>query len=333
MRNKLITVNQRPYGRIKSADLALLEVNLDELTSGMVRIKVLYLSVEPAMRGWMINRADYMPPLALGDMLHGFAVGKVVESKHLDFTLGQIVTGNLGAQELADIDPDKQLLQVFEHQDVNPSLAMGLLGITGLTAYFGINKIANLKRGETFVVSAAAGAVGSVAGQLALLAGCRVIGIVGSDEKVDWLQQELGFNGAVNYKSDDVAEQLKDLCPDGIDVYFDNVGAEVLDVCLSQIKDAARIVLCGGIANYNATKKPAGPANYFALVHRRALMQGYIVLDYVDEFPQAISWMKQHYLQGNLSNREYKLTGIEKLPQGLAAIFDGTNLGKVLIEM
>lgn len=332
MKNKVIVLHRTPVGALSDGDLALKVRDVGELLPGFIRVAVEYISVEPAMRGWVTNRTDYMPRLAPGDTLHAFGIGVVIQSEHAGFTVGQKVIGNLGAQEIADINPEMTELRTALPEPVPSSIQLGMAGITGLTAFFGMTKIARPSVGETFVVSAAAGAVGSVAGQLARLAGCKVIGIAGSDAKSLWLTRELGFDAVINRHSENVKARLDELCPEGIDIYFDNVGGDILDTCLSRLRKGARVVLCGGIATYNATEKPAGPANYFALVHRSALMQGFIVLDYLDEFEPAIEWIMTQYNAGLLINREEMFTGVESLPNALNALFEGSNTGKVLVK-
>jgi NADPH-dependent curcumin reductase CurA len=321
----------RPTGEVKEDDFKLESHELGLLQQGKIRVRVIAISIEPAMRGWMVNRTDYMPDLELGDMLHGFAIGEIIQSYHPEFIVGQLVSGNLGCCTVVDINPEMGSLRHFNHSDVAPEMAMSVLGITGLTAYFGVNKIAKPKHGDTFVVSAAAGAVGSIAGQLAKLAGCTVIGIVGSEEKSKWLLETLAFDHVINYKTQDVKTRLREVTPNGINIYFDNVGGTILDLCLARLSHGARVVLCGGIAHYNATEKPSGPANYFALVHRRASMQGFIVLDYENEFDDAIAVLKQYVLKGKLINKHHQINGLNHLVKAINTLFYGKNQGKVLL--
>jgi NADPH-dependent curcumin reductase CurA len=281
------------------------------------------------MRGQMENRADYVAPLSLGDVMRAGAVGRVVESHRAELPVGALVSGAFGMQDYALVSATGW--RAYD-ADLDPRLALGVLGNTGMTAYFGMLDIGTPKSGDTVVVSGAAGATGSVAGQIARIQGCRVIGIAGSPTKCEWLTGKLGFDAAIDYRAHDVAAELDRLCPDGIDVYFDNVGGALLDLCLARIASGARVVLCGGISRYNATAPVAGPVNYFNLVYRRARMEGFIVLDYAPRFTEAMERMREWLDSGRLVQEATVIDGFEELPRALIRLFEGFNIGKLMVR-
>ena len=330
--NRQFLLNARPVGEIKYSDCALVETEMPTPDQGELLIRVLYLAVEPAMRGWMENRADYMAPLELGDIMRGFGSGEVIESNNPDYPVGTRVSGGFGWQEYLVSDGKSVPLQVVA-EDIELPAAMGLLGITGLTAYFGLYEIGKPKNGDTIVVSGAAGATGSVVVQLARIAGARVIGIAGSKEKCDWVVQDLGAEAAINYREQDVEAQLRALCPKGINIYYDNVGGEILDMALARLADNARVVLCGGISRYNLSGEIPGPKNYFNLVFRRARMEGFIVSDYAPRFGAAIAVLSEYLRDGSLKHHETILDGFEKMPDALMGLFSGSNMGKQLVRL
>jgi NADPH-dependent curcumin reductase CurA len=330
--NRQILLNARPEGDIKHSDFKLVEGEMPAPGDNEVLVQTLYLAVEPAMRGWMENRADYVAPLELGDVMRSFGAGKVVESNNADYPVGTLVSGSLGWQEYMVSDGKSVPLQKLP-SDVDLPAAMGVLGVTGLTAYFGMLDIGKPVAGDTVLVSGAAGATGSIAGQLAKFEDCRVIGIAGSAEKCDWLTGELGFDAAINYREEDVAAAVKAHCPKGINVYYDNVGGEILDIALARLADRARVVICGGISRYNLTGEIPGPKNYFNLVFRRSRMEGFICGDYVDRFPEAIEVLSGHLRAGRLKHRESIMEGFEKAPDALMNLFSGANIGKQLVKV
>ncbi len=328
--NRQFLLAARPEKMVRESDFSYRETEIPQPGEGQVLVEAEYISLDPSMRGQMENRADYVAPLELGDVMRAGAVGRVVESRHPRFRPGQLVSGALGMQTHAVLPGHE--LRGFE-DGTDPVEALGVLGGTGMTAYFGLLDLGQPLPGDTVVVSGAAGATGSVAGQIARIMGCRVIGIAGSDEKCAWLTDELGFDAAINYKTDNVGDELSRLCPDGIDVYFDNVGGEILDTCLARIATGARIVICGGISRYNLGEIPPGPRNYFNLVFRRARMQGFIVIDYVHRFPEAQKRMRRWLAEGKLKHRATIIEGFENLPKALIKLFEGENIGKMMVKV
>ncbi|MEE4659760.1 MAG: NADP-dependent oxidoreductase [Halieaceae bacterium] len=331
--NRQFLLNARPVGDLKHSDFKLVDSEMPVPGEGEVLIKVQYLAVEPAMRGWMVNQADYVAPLELGDLMPGNGLGRVIESRHPDFPVGTRVSGGFGWQEYLVSNGRNVRLQKVP-DNVAPTSAMSLLGITGLTAYFGLREIGQPREGDTVLVSGAAGATGSVVGQLAKLWGCgNVVGVAGSREKCDWLVNELGFDAAINYREEDPAARVPELCPGGVDIFFDNVGGEILDVALANIADNARLVICGGISRYNTDGAIPGPANYFNLVLRRARMEGFIVLDYLPRFGEALRYLEEQLSQGKLKSRETVTEGFERMPDALMGLFSGENIGKQLVHL
>ncbi|MEQ9002321.1 MAG: NADP-dependent oxidoreductase [Pseudomonadales bacterium] len=330
--NRQFLLAARPSGMVKESDFEYREVPVPEIGDGQLLVRSQYISLDPSMRGQMENRADYVAPLAIGDVMRAGAVGVVAASRHPDFPEGALVSGSLGMQDYAVSDGRNLPLRRFP-DGTDLIQALGLLGGTGMTAYFGLLDIGQPKAGDTVVVSGAAGATGSVAGQIAKIKGCRVIGIAGGADKCAWLTDELGFDAAIDYKADDVGAELTRLCPDGINVYFDNVGGEILDLCLARIAMNARVVICGGISRYNATGPVPGPKNYFNLVFRRARMEGFIVIDYAKRFPEAEAQMRRWAEEGRLSQRATIIEGFRELPRALIKLIEGYNLGKLMVKV
>jgi NADPH-dependent curcumin reductase len=329
--NRQFLLAARPSGMVKETDFEYREMPVPDIVDGQLLIKTSYISLDPSMRGQMENRADYVAPLNIGDVMRAGAVGKVVASRHPSFPEGTQVTGSFGMQDYVISDGRQPPLRALP-ADLDPTLALGVLGGTGMTAYFGLLDLGEPKPGDVVVISGAAGATGSVAGQIAKINGCRVIGIAGSAEKCAWLTDELGFDAAIDYRAQDVGAELDRLCPKGIDIYFDNVGGEILDLCLARIADRARVVICGGISRYNATGPIPGPKNYFNLVFRRARMEGFIVLDYAARFPEAIAEMRQWIDDGKLKQQVTIIDGFEQLPIALIRLFEGYNTGKLMVR-
>ena len=330
--NQHILLAARPRGEIKPTDFELVDAPMPETGEGEVLVESRYLAVEPAMKGWMEARVDYVAPLHIGDVMRGHGVGCVLESRHPDFAVGEMVSGALGWRRYLATDGKAIPLNKVP-AGVEPAAALNVLGLTGLTAYFGMLDIGKPKAGDTVLVSGAAGATGSVAGQLARIAGARVIGIAGGRDKCDWLVSELGFDGAIDYKSEDVEQRIAELCPDGLNVYYDNVGGDILDFALAKLAQGARVVLCGGISRYNQTGAIPGPVNYFNLIYRRARMEGFIVSDYASRFGEAVEVLAKHLGSGELRHRETILQGFTQLPQALMNLFTGGNIGKQLVEV
>lgn len=331
-KNQHYLLASRPQGELTADNFRLVDVEMPSPGEGEVLIETRYLALEPAMKGWMEARVDYVAPLEIGDVMRGNGLGCVVESNNPDYPAGTLLAGPLGWRRYLVSDLRSPGLSAVP-EDVTPGAVLNVLGITGLTAYFGMLDIGVPRTGETVLVSAAAGATGSVAGQLARLAGARVIGIAGGREKCEWLVSELGFDAAIDYKADSVADRVAALCPDGLNVFFDNVGGEVLDIALDNLADRARVVLCGGISRYNETGQIPGPQNYFNLVYRRARMEGFIVLDYASRFPEAIESLTAYLKSGDLRHRETVFEGFERLPDALINLFRGGNIGKQLVAV
>lgn len=321
----------RPVGEPKRSDWTYVEEPAREPGEGEVQIRVLYLSLDPAMRGWMNDAKSYVRPVQIGEVMRAGGVGEVIASRHAGFKPGNHVYGTLGVQEYATLD-GKALTQIDTRVAPLP-VFLGTLGMPGMTAYFGLLDIGRPQPGQTVVVSGAAGAVGSVVGQIAKLKGCRAVGIAGGRDKCDYILNELGFDAAIDYKSEDVKKALRQHCPQGIDVYFDNVGGDILDAALSQIARNARIVICGAISQYNSTSGIKGPANYLSLLVNRASMTGMIVFDYADRYPQAMHEMSAWYAQGKLKSREDIVEGLETFPDTLLKLFSGANFGKLVLKV
>jgi len=331
-RNQQILLAARPRGEIVPGDFAIVDAALPEAGPGEVLVEVQYLAVDPAMKGWIEARVDYVAPVEIGEVMRGQGAGVVVASNNADFPVGTPVTGPFGWRRYVVTDGQTVPLHRVP-AGLDLPTALNVLGITGLTAYFGMLDIGRPGAGDTVLVSGAAGATGSVAGQLARIAGARVVGIAGGSAKCDWLVGELGFAAAVDYKAGDTAQQVADLCPDGVDVYFDNVGGDILDIALDNLAQGARVVLCGGISRYNESGPLPGPANYFNLIYRRARMEGFIVLDYAARFGEAARALTGYLQSAELRHRETILEGFDQLPQALIELFHGGNIGKQMVRV
>ena len=329
--NHAFRLASRPVGLPPRDTWDYVEEPIAEVGDGQVLVKVLYLSLDPAMRGWMNDMPSYVPPVGIGEVMRALGAGVVQASNSPDFAPGDHVVGPLNMQEYIVL-PGGAL------NKVDTSLAplpvwISTLGMPGMTAYFGLLDICDPQEGETVVVSGAAGAVGSVVGQLAKLRGARAIGIAGGPEKCSYVVDELGFDGAIDYKNDDVATGLRKHCPDRIDVYFDNVGGAILDAVLPQIARRARIVICGAISQYNATEAVSGPANYLALLVNNATMTGFTVVDYLDRYAEGLTEMAGWYAAGKLTSREDIVDGLETFPETFLKLFSGQNNGKLAIRV
>ncbi|MBT3535151.1 MAG: NADP-dependent oxidoreductase [Rhodospirillaceae bacterium] len=322
----------RPVGLPKSSDWSLTQEPVRKPGAGEVVVKTHYISVDPAMRGWMNDMDSYLPKLALGDVMRALTVGEVIESHNDDLAVGDYVAGVGGVQDYA-------VVQGQELMKIDLGLAplqayLNTLGIAGLTAYCGLVKLGEPKAGQTVLVSGAAGSVGAHVGQIAKIKGCRVIGIAGGKRKCDFIVDELGFDGAIDYKSGNLFESIPQLCPDGVDIFFDNVGGDILNAALVNINHSARVVLCGGIANYNATSPNPGPAAYGMLIIRSARMEGYIYLDYQDEWPAMIKEMAAWMADGKLECPDDIVQGgVSVFPDTLLRLFSGDNFGKLMIKV
>jgi NADPH-dependent curcumin reductase CurA len=329
--NRQFRLAARPDGMVKREHFELTREDAPAPGDGEVLIRVLHISLDPAMRGWMNEGRSYVPPVGIGEVMRAIATGRVVESRNTDFAEGDHVTGLFGVQEYAvsdgkglmKVDPDRAPLPVY----------LSVLGMPGMTAYFGLLDIGEPKEGETVVVSAAAGAVGGVVGQIAKLKGCRAVGIAGGAEKCAYVVEELGFDAAIDYKADDVVAGLKEHCPKRIDVYFDNVGGDILDACLSRLARRARVVICGAISQYNVDGRMKGPSNYMSLLVNRARMEGFVVFDYADRYAEAAREMAGWLAEGKLKSREDFVEGIERFPEALIMLYQGENLGKLVLTV
>lgn len=320
-----------PRGRpLRDGDFELVERDMPVPGPGQMLLKTLWLGFDPAQKGWAENVADYVAPMALGDVMRGSGIAEVLESDGGRFAVGDVVAGLTGWTEHLVTDGAG-----FEKvsPELPPTAMLSVLGTTGMTAYCGLYKLGKPLAGDTVVVSGAAGATGSIVGQLARLSGCRVVGIAGGRDKCDWLVTEAGYDAAIDYKSEDIRARLKELCPRGIDVIFDNVGGSILNDMLGRIATGARVVICGGISRYETGTMPAGPANYFNLVFRRASMHGFIVLDWAAEFPAIRQRLAGFVEAGAITYRIDEAHGFENAPATLRRLFDGANRGKQVLRL
>jgi NADPH-dependent curcumin reductase CurA len=325
-----IQLVSRPNGMPTADNFAIATTKLEPLQDGQVLVRNLYMSVDPYMRGRMSDRKSYVPPFALGKPLDGGAVGEVIDSRAKDFKHGDVVISSFGWREYFIAVPKALHLVSREIQPL--SVYLGALGMTGMTAWAGLNLV-EVKDGDVIFISGAAGAVGSVAGQLAKLRGCRVIGAAGSAEKVKFLQEECGYDLALNYKTSPILEQLNQAVPDGIDVYFDNVGGETLEAALSVLRTYGRIIACGGISGYNEESPQAGPSNLFNMITKRLTMKGLIVSDFLDlqnKFEQEVG---SYFRDGKLKNKETVVVGIEQAVSAFIGLFAGKNIGKMVVKL
>jgi NADPH-dependent curcumin reductase CurA len=294
-------------------------------------VEVSHLSIDPAMRGWMNAGVSYIPPVEVGDVMRAGAVGLVTASAHRDYAVGDYVYGSFGVQEYAL--SDGRGVSKIDTALAEPSTYLGALGMTGLTAYFGLFDVGRIQPGETVVVSGAAGAVGSIAGQIAKIKGCRTIGIAGGPEKCRALTEEFGFDAAIDYRAGNLRKALREHAPKGVDVYFDNVGGDILDDVLTRLARGARIIICGAVSQYNETAV-RGPANYLMLLVARASMTGMVIFDYVDKFGSAMAELAGWYQAGQLTSREHVVHGgVTDFPEVLLQLFDGANTGKMVLAL
>ena len=331
--NRQWKLARRPTGMLAEGDLELSEASLPALADGQALAKVLYLSMDPTMRIWMADIPQYMPPVALGEVMRCIGLAQIVESRHKDFKKGDKVTGLTGLQQYVLLDDtNKQSFQKIPSIPfVSDTTFLGVLGITGLTAYFGMMEIGQPKKGETLVVSAAAGATGSVAGQIGKIHGCRVVGIAGSAEKCKWIMEELGFDAAVNYKQPNWKEQLAAATPKGIDINFENVGGEVMHEVLGRMNLFGRVILCGLISSY--TREDPGLASFGTVLIKRLRVQGFIILDYAPRFMEAATQLGKWKMLGKLKDRETLVEGLENAPSTINLLFTGGNIGKLILKV
>ena len=328
--NRQYRLAARPQGLPKRDDWTFSEEPVREIADGEVLVRVLYVSLDPAMRGWMNDSRSYIAPVGIGEVMRAGGAGRVIASKHPKFAVGDDVVGMFGVQEYA-IGNGKGMHKVDARAAPLPTW-LGTLGMPGMTAYFGLLDIGKPQAGNTVVVSGAAGAVGSVVGQIAKIKGCRVVGIAGGRDKCDYLVRDLGFDAAIDYKSDDVRRALAMHCPDGIDVYFDNVGGDILEAALARLALHARIVVCGAISQYNSAAVK-GPANYLSLLVNRASMAGMVVFDYASRYPEAARDLAAWHAAGLVKSREDIVAGLDNFPEALLMLFKGQNTGKLVLEV
>jgi NADPH-dependent curcumin reductase CurA len=319
----------RPHGLPVLSDWEFREEVVPSPAEGEFLVRVLFISVDPAMRGWMNAGRSYLPPVGIGEVMRAVGVGVVIASRHPGFQVGDHVTGAFGVQDYAV--SDGSFVEPVAADVVPLTMYLSVLGNTGMTAYFGLLDIGRPEPGETVVVSSAAGAVGMVVGQIAKIKGCRVVGIAGGPEKCRFIVEDLGFDAAIDYKNDDVHAALREHCPDRVNVYFDNVGGEVLDSVLTRLARHARIVLCGSISQYNNEGPARGPANYMALLVDRARMEGFLVFDYASRYADAAAEMVTWIAEGRLRSMEDVVAGLDHFPETLLKLYAGDNFGKLIL--
>jgi NADPH:quinone reductase len=330
--NKQIVLAQRPEGFPKETDFRLVESTVPTPVTGEILVRTLYLSVDPYMRGRMNDVKSYAPPVKLGEVMVGGVVGQVAESRHPQFQKGDFVEGFLGWQQFAV--SDGKGIRKIDPNLAPLSTALSVLGMPGLTAYFGLLEIGRPQPGETVVVSGAAGAVGSMVGQIARVKACRVVGVAGSDQKVDYLVRELNFDAAFNYKTtDDYFKKLKELCPNGIDVYFDNVGGALTDAAFKLINVKARVVICGQISQYNLVKPDMGPRLLWKLIEKQARVEGFLVFQFANRYGEGLMRMAEWHKAGKVKIREEVAEGIENAPRAFIGMLQGRNTGKQLVKI
>jgi NADPH-dependent curcumin reductase CurA len=321
----------RPEGMLKESDFRWIEATVADTGEGQVLVRTVYLSLDPTNRVWMNEADSYMPAIPLGEVMRGRAIGVVEESRHCDFQPGDLVTGLLGWQEYA-VMPGRALNKLPKDLPVPLTAFLALLGHIGLTAYYGLLDVGAPKPGETLVVSTAAGAVGSLVGQIGKIQGCRVVGLAGTDEKCRWITNELGFDSAISYKTEDVSQALRQQCPEGIDIYFEQVGGHMLEAVLDQINLRARIVVCGMISTYNSGRPAPGPSNIVNVLAKRARIEGFLCMDYSNRTEEAYTALAGWYAAGKLKYRADVVEGLENAPRALRKMFEGSNIGKLMVH-
>ena len=334
--NHQVRLARRPSGMPVRADWSFTAEPVGETVEGSVLVKALSLSLDPAMRGWMNEGKSYIAPVGIDEVMRAGGVGVVAASSNPKFAVGQHVSGALGVQEYSTFTADQIARSGLEPIDLRIGTLtqwLNVLGMPGMTGYFGLMDVGLPQPGETVVVSGAAGAVGQTVGQLAKIKGCRVVGIAGGPAKCEWVVEELGFDACIDYKAGPVKDGLKAHCPKGVDIYFDNVGGEILDAVLTRINRKARIIICGAISQYNNTEAVKGPANYLSLLVNRARMEGIVVFDYAARFPGAIAELAGYLRDGRMKSREDIVIGLETFPETLLKLFRGENFGKLVLQV
>ena len=321
----------RPVGLPRRSDWNYTEEPVRDPGPGEVLVKVLFLSLDPAMRGWMNEGKSYIEPVKIGEVMRAFGAGRVIASNNPSFSVGDHVTGIFGVQEYA-ISDGKGLNKIDTRMLPMP-VYLSALGITGLTAYFGLLEVGQVKTGETVVISGAAGATGMMVGQIAKIKGCRAVGIAGGPQKCGYLTKDLGFDAAIDYKNEDVSKALRQHCPNGVNVYFDNVGGDILDIVLAQLARFARVVICGAISQYNSTTAIKGPSNYLSLLINSARMEGFIVFNYASRYGEAAREMAGWMAAGKLKSKEHIVEGFDAFLETLLKLFRGDNFGKLMLKV
>ena len=333
--NQQYRLAARPVGLPKPQDWIYDSVAVPALADGEMLVKVQYLSLDPAMRGWMNEGKSYIRPVGIGEVMRAGGAGTVIASRSAKFQVGDTVCGGTGVQQYWVGAADDRTAAFYR---VDPTTAplpkyLNALGMPGMTAYFGLLEVGAPKAGETVVVSGAAGAVGQTVGQVAKHMGCRVVGIAGGQAKCDFVVNELGFDACIDYKNGALKDGLKTHCPDGVDIYFDNVGGEILDTVLTRINLKARIIICGAISQYNNTTPVKGPANYLSLLVNRARMEGIVVFDYANRYQVGVTQMTKWMQEGSFKTREDIVQGLENFPEALLMLFAGKNFGKLILQV
>lgn len=325
-------LSRRPQGALSADDFRLDRVAIPHAAEGQIVVRNRLLSCDPTQLGWM-TRDTYVPAVPLGQVMRAFAAGEIVESRHPDFRVGERVQGLLGWQDFAQMDPAQVPFLLRIPEGVPLETGIGLLGLTGLTAYFGLTEVGRAQAGETVLVSGAAGATGQVVGQIAKLLGCRVVGIAGGPDKCRRLLEDYGFDAAIDYKHDNLMTRLRKDCPQGVNVFFDNVGGDALDAALLALAKRGRIVLCGAISTYTQSGTAPGPRNYLRLLTQRGRMEGFLTSDYLPRAPEAIAQLTEWWRAGQLKQRVDIIDGFENAPSALARLFSGDNQGKQLVRI
>jgi len=336
IRNNQIRLASRPMGLPTRDNWSFTNEPVVEPAEGGVLVKTLYLSLDPAMRGWMNDAKSYIPPVGIDEVMRAGGIGEVIASKNPAFGVGDLVNASLGLQQYCLIPADQIRRSGMFRIDPRlgtPTQWLNVLGMPGMTGYFGLMDVGQPKPGETVVVSGAAGAVGQTVGQLAKIKGARAVGIAGGKAKCDWVVNELGFDACIDYKAGSVRDGLKAHCPDGVDVYFDNVGGEILDHVLARINRRARIIICGAISQYNNTTPVQGPKNYLSLLVNRARMEGIVVFDYADRYHIAVAEMAGYLKDGRMKSKEDLVKGLDTFPEALLKLFNGENFGKLVLQV
>ncbi len=329
--NRQIRLARRPVGLVTAEDFETVTEPPPELSEGEALMRTIYLGMDATVRTWLNRGEGYLPAVEIGEVVRCSGIGRVVATRCDAYAVGDVTYTLPGWQDYAVIRDDLFTTKIDDVTDLRSM--MSVFGATGAAAYFGLLDIGQIREGETVVVSAAGGATGSIAGQIAKIHGCRVVGIAGSDDKCAWVVDELGFDGCINHRSADLSRELAELCPDRVDVYFDNVGGPILDAVLGRLNQHGRVVLCGAISTYNDQGRPPGPSNYLNLISRRGRMEGFITLDYWDRFAECFDHLRAWAAEGRLTWREQLFEGLDSAPEALNALFTGANTGKVIVQV